>query len=457
MIESTTVIVVGELTRLVRQTLESSFPLLWVAGEVSNLTRAVSGHLYFTLKDETAQARCVMFRLRAQSIPWRLENGQQVEARALVSLYEPRGDFQLNVETLRRAGLGRLFEAFARLKGKLELEGLFAPEKKRPLPRFPRRIGIVCSPRAAALQDVLTTLQRRAPHLDVILYPTSVQGEAAAGEIAAAITLANRRNECDLLLIVRGGGSLEDLWAFNEEAVARAIAGSSLPVISGVGHETDTTIADLVADVRAATPTAAAELASQDWYASRQVFANLPAVLHAAVRRRIERERQRIDHLTLRLIHPAARLRQGRDRLNLLGSRLDGAIQRVLRRRQERVNALALRLNRTAPRTTVLRGRLDLLAQQLGTAMSRRMEQHRHNLEQLAEALTHLDPQHVLARGFAIVRSSGGKIICAATDLSPGETVDIQFATGTARAKISDTAPECSAPAVTVVSRSNPD
>ncbi|PKO84219.1 MAG: exodeoxyribonuclease VII large subunit [Betaproteobacteria bacterium HGW-Betaproteobacteria-11] len=457
MIESTTVIAVGELTRLARQTLESTFPLLWVAGEVSNLTRAVSGHLYFTLKDETAQVRCVMFRLRAQSIPWRLENGQQVEARVLVSLYEPRGDFQLNVETMRRAGLGRLFEAFAHLKSKLELEGLFAPERKQPLPRFPRRIGIVCSPRAAALHDVLTALRRRAPHLDVLLYPALVQGEAAAGEIATAITLANQRNECDLLLVVRGGGSLEDLWAFNEEVVARALARSFLPIISGVGHETDTTITDLVADVRAATPTAAAELASQAWYETRQTLADMLALLHTTTRRRIERERQRIDHLGLRLIHPAVRLRQGRDRLPLLGARLDAATQRVLRRRQERVDALALRLSRAAPRTTALYGRLELLAQRLETTISRGIQRRRHGLEQLADALTHLDPQQVLARGFAIVRGSEGKIIRTATDLSPEEAIDIQFAVGTAQAMIIDTTHGRGDPAVTVVSRDNPD
>lgn len=461
MTESTTVIAVSELTRLARQALERTFPLLWVGGEISNLTRAVSGHVYFTLKDEAAQARCVMFRMRAQSIPWRLENGQQVEARALVSLYEPRGDFQLTIDTLRRAGLGRLFEAFARLKGKLELEGLFAAEKKRPLPRFPRCIGIISSPRAAALHDVLATLQRRAAHLGVILYPASVQGDAAAGEIAAAIARANQRDECDLLLVVRGGGSIEDLWAFNEEAVARAIANSALPVISGVGHETDVTIADLVADVRAATPTAAAELATQGWYESGQELAALGSALHAAMHYRIEREQQRIDQLALRLIHPAVRLRQAWDRLTLLGLRLDGSMARNLRRQQDWINSFAWRLGRVIPNTATHQGRVALLAQRLGAAMNRRLQQYHNTLENLAGALAHLDPNNILARGFAIVRNAGGEVIHDAGNLTRGATITVQFAVGTASAEIlaielQDT-PQTAPPAADIVSHLNPD
>lgn len=461
MTESTTVIAVSELTRLARQTLERAFPLLWVGGEISNLTRAVSGHIYFTLKDEAAQVRCVMFRLRAQSIPWRLENGQQIEAHALVSLYEPRGDFQLTIETLRRAGLGRAFEAFARLKSKLELEGLFAAGKKRPLPHFPRCIGIISSPRAAALHDVLTALQRRAANLDVILYPALVQGDAAAGEIAAAIVRANQRNECDLLLVVRGGGSIEDLWTFNEEVVARAIADSALPVISGIGHETDITIADLVADVRAATPTAAAELATQGWYESAQELVTLGATLRAAMHYRIERERQRIDHLALRLIHPAARLRQVRDRLALLGFRLDSSMTRHLRRQQDRINAFALRLSRSVPRTAAYQGQVALLTQRLGAAMNRKLQQYRNALENLAGALVHLDPNNILARGFAIVRNTGGEVIHDSGNLTPGTTVTLQFAAGTASAEILAIEPQCApqnaTPVTDIVSHLNPD
>jgi len=314
MLDPSTVVSISELNRLARQSLEREFPLLWVAGEISNLARAASGHVYFSLKDENAQARCVVFRSRAQSIAWRLENGQQVEARALVSLYEARGDFQLNVETLRRAGLGRLFEAFARLKARLEADGLFAAERKRSLPRFPVRIGIISSPAGAALRDVLVALKRRAPHLTAILYPTLVQGDRAAENIAKMIAAADQRKECDLLLIVRGGGSIEDLWAFNEELVARAIVASPLPIISGVGHETDTTIADYVADLRAATPTAAAELATQGWHEAADEIADLGTAMNQAMQYRIARQRQDLDHLALRLIHPATRLAHARGR-----------------------------------------------------------------------------------------------------------------------------------------------
>jgi exodeoxyribonuclease VII large subunit len=250
----TDILSVTELNRQARQLLEQRFPLLWVSGEISNLTRAASGHVYFSLKDSQAQVRCVMFRSRAQILPWQLENGLQVEAQALVTLYEARGDFQLNIEAMRRAaiGMGRLYELFVRLREKLAGEGLFDAARKRELPRFPRRVGIVTSPQAAALQDVIATFARRAPHVELIIYPTLVQGAAAPAAIVAALERVTARNECDVLLIVRGGGSIEDLWAFNDEAVARAIAAiPPAPIISGIGHETDTTIADYAADRRA--------------------------------------------------------------------------------------------------------------------------------------------------------------------------------------------------------------
>lgn len=431
-----TVVSISELNRLARHCLEREFPLLWVAGEISNLTRAASGHVYFSLKDEAAQARCVMFRSRAQSIPWKLENGLQVEAYALVSLYEPRGDFQLNIEALRRAGLGRLFEAFARLKLKLEAEGLFAAGRKRPLPRFPRRIGIISSPRAAALRDVLVALRRRAPHLTAILYPTLVQGDSAAGEIAKAIAAAGRRNECDLLLIVRGGGSIEDLWAFNEETVARAIVASPLPTISGVGHETDTTIADYVADLRAATPTAAAEMATQGWYEAAGEIKNTGTKLARAMQYRITRQQQELDHLSLRLVHPATRLVQARDRLALLGSQLDASLARGLRRHRERLNRAALALGRSVPRTERRSGQLGLLAQRLRAALREQQQNRLNALGNIAAALTHLNPQATLARGFAIVRDASGRLVTDAANLHPGQTVSLDLARGEAEASI---------------------
>ena len=442
MLDPSIVVSVSELNRLVRRTLEEGFPLLWVAGEISNLTRAASGHLYFSIKDEAAQARCVMFRSRAQSIPWKLENGQQVEARATVSLYEPRGEFQLGIETLRRAGLGRLFEAFTRLKSRLEAEGVFANERKRELPRFPRRIGIVSSPQAAALRDVLVALRRRAPHVEAIIYPTLVQGDKAAAEIAGAIATAGRRNECDLLLIVRGGGSIEDLWAFNEEVVARAILASSLPTICGVGHETDTTIADYVADLRAATPTAAAELATQGWHAAAQDLAEAAGTLTRAMQHRMATRQQQLDHLSLRLIHPAHRLAQASTRLALLSSRLDASLARNLVRQRDRVNRARLGLGRVAPRADKYHGRLGLLAQRLGAAVRRQQEQGRSRVDALGAALRHLAPEAILTRGYSIVRDAHGQLVTDAANLRPGEPVSLRLARGQAEATIASTTAE---------------
>ena len=428
MLDPAVVVSISELNRLARQSLEREFPLLWVAGEVSNLTRAASGHVYFSLKDESAQARCVMFRNKAQALPWRLENGQQVEARALVSLYEPRGDFQLNVESLRRAGLGRLFEAFARLKARLEAEGLFAAERKR--------IGIVSSPRAAALRDVLVTLKRRAPHLGVILYPSLVQGDSAADEIARAITEATQRKECDLLLVVRGGGSIEDLWAFNEEVVARAVAACTLPVISGVGHETDTTITDFVADLRAPTPTAAAEMATQGWHEAAAEIAGLGGALSRAMQSRLSSRQQGVDQLSLRLIHPATRLAHTRSRLALLGSRLDGALAHCLGRHRDRLNRATLGLARAVPRTESRRGYVRLLTQRLGSAIREQQKQRLNSLDKLAAAIAHLDPEATLARGFAIVRDASGRLVTDTANLHTGQTVNLRLARGEARASI---------------------
>src|SRR5574343_1163875 len=282
--KSATTLTVSSLNRLVRECLEANFPLTWVGGEISNLTYAASGHVYFSLKDSSAQVRCVMWRNRAQLLGWRLENGQKIEARALVSFYEPRGEFQLNIEAIRRAGQGNLFERFLKLKAQLEAEGLFAPEAKRPLPTFPRHVAIVSSLQAAALRDVLTTLHRRAPHLRLSIFPTLVQGEGAGARFAEAFAQAGS-SDCDAILLCRGGGSIEDLWSFNEECVARAIRASAIPVIAGVGHETAFTIADFAADLRAPTPTAAAELVSSD----RDSLADRLDRLHEQLQRRSER------------------------------------------------------------------------------------------------------------------------------------------------------------------------
>lgn len=394
--------------------------MLWVAGEVSNLTRAPSGHVYFTLKDSDAQVRCAMFRSRAQLVPWKIENGQQIEARALITLYEARGDFQLNVEAIRRAGLGRLYEAFVRLKEKLAAEGLFADTRKRPLPRFPRSIGVVTSPGAAALRDVLAALKRRAPRVLLTIYPTLVQGIDAARQISDAIVAASAHRDCDLLLLVRGGGSIEDLWSFNEEVVARAITASAIPVIAGVGHETDVTIADLAADRRAATPTAAAEIASAGWFEAAAEVRQLGDQMRSAMRALMERRMQRVDLLERRLVHPAQRLAQGRQTLDHLATRLAAAGERIAARRRLRLDGVRLRLSRARPN----------------------LEARRTRVERLGAALAALNPSSALARGYAFVRTSEGRIVRSHRQLSAGMALELRFAEGGAEALVSKIIPD---------------
>jgi exodeoxyribonuclease VII large subunit len=430
------ILTVSDLNRRVKALLERNVPLLWVAGEVSNLTRAASGHIYFTLKDEAAQVRCVMFRSRAQALPWRLENGQEVEAQALVSLYEARGDFQLTIEGMRRGGLGRLFEAFARLKAKLEAEGLFHPERKRPLPVYPRAIGIVSSPQAAALHDILTALKRRAPHVPVILYPTQVQGEAAPAQIVAAINLAGRRCDVDVLIVARGGGSIEDLWAFNDEAVARAIADSPMPVVSGIGHETDFTIADFAADLRAATPTAAAELASSGWYAAADKLDQLGLKLRHLWQQRLNTLSQQVDLLARRLLHPAQRLNQSRQSLALLENRLTNAYRHNLRQRTAQLTTLAIRFAQAKPQPANQRGEIALLSQRLHSAMQQQQRQQQSRLNALNASLTALNPNATLHRGYSIVRDAQGQIISHSQQLALGQQVSLQLGEGKAGAVI---------------------
>ena len=431
-------ITVAQLNRLARETLERGIPLLWVAGEVSNLTRAASGHVYFTLKDAAAQVRCVMFRSRAQLLPWQLENGQQVEARGLVSVYEPRGDFQFGVETLRRGGLGRLFEAFARLKDALAAEGLFAEARKRTLPRYPSAIGIVTSPQAAALRDLLAALRRRAPHVPIVVYPTPVQGNGAAERIAAAIATANARGECQVLIVARGGGSLEDLWAFNEEIVARATAASAIPVISGVGHETDTTIVDFVADRRAATPTAAAVLASAGWCEAAQEIAALRLALRHAQERRLHGWMQCVDVLAHRLVHPADAIELSRRRIEQLRSRLGGAAERRLRRDEGQVARARLALARGRPSLDGLRTRIVLAGTAMQTAAAAQLAARRHTVSRLSASLAALDPQATLQRGFSIVRDAQGRVIRSSAQLAVGSRIGLDFADGSAAAEIVD-------------------
>ncbi|SMB24472.1 Exodeoxyribonuclease 7 large subunit [Sterolibacterium denitrificans] len=435
------VLSVTALNRRARELLQQNFPLLWVAGEISNLTRAASGHVYFSLKDEAAQVRCVMFRSRAQLIPWRLENGQQVEVQASVTLYEARGDFQLNAEGMRRAGLGKLYEAFARLRERLENEGLFTAERKRALPDFPRRIGIVSSPQAAALHDILTTLRRRAPHLPAILYPSPVQGEGAAEKLADAIDTAATRaaaDGIDVLIVARGGGSIEDLWAFNEECVARAIAACPLPVISGVGHETDVTIADYVADQRAATPTAAAELVSAGWFDAAARLDALAARLRQHLSRQLEARMQRIDLLGHRLIHPGQRLAHDRQKLALLATRLRAAMRQRQQQHGTRHEHWRLRLARSRPELSDTRRRIEQAAQRLQAGNRNRLTSRRARLATLAASLAALSPQATLARGYSIARDSQGRLVRDSRQLRSGERIALHFASGNAAVRVED-------------------
>ena len=433
------VLTVSELNRMARRALESQLPLLWVEGEVSNFMRAASGHWYFSLKDATAQVRCVMFRGRNQFADFTPANGDHVEIRALPSLYEARGEFQLGAEAIRRAGTGRLYEAFLMLKAKLEAEGLFDPAKKRALPRFPRVLGIVTSPQAAALHDILTALSRRMPGLPVILYPTPVQGAGAGAQIAVAIRTAGARAECDVLLVCRGGGSLEDLWAFNDEPVARAIAASPMPVVSGVGHETDFTLADFAADLRAPTPTAAAELASPLRQELLLQLGQLARRLQHPFTRRQQTEMQRLDYLARRLVHPAEQLRRRHSDLYRLAQRLRHACGTRLTTEHLRLARLSQRL--VTPIHVIRREqqRLDALDIRGRRAVEGGFGQRQLNLARLASSLAHLNPEGVLARGYSIVRREDGRVVQDAAALDAGDAVGIRFHRGQARARIEST------------------
>jgi len=387
------VLTVTELNRLARNVLEQSFPLFWVSGEISNFTRAASGHWYFSLKDAGAQVRCVMFRGRNSYVDFIPREGDKIEARCTVTLYEARGDFQLTVEFVQRAGLGALFEAFERLKSKLAAEGLFDESAKLAIPSHPRQIGIVTSADAAALRDVLTTLRRRMPNIPVIIYPTPVQGKGAAELIANAINTANERAECDVLIICRGGGSIEDLWQFNEEIVARAIANCSIPTISGVGHETDFTICDFVADMRAATPTAAAELATPSRDALLNSIRQLKLQLTKNMQYLLNQRTQALDFLARRLMSPSQQIEQQKLQLAQAAHRLQNAIGQQLKTRQ-------------------------------------------YSLLRLSQNLQHLNPQAVLTRGYAFVQDANGAIISNSAQLSKDDAVKLTFGSGSAEATI---------------------
>jgi exodeoxyribonuclease VII large subunit len=433
------ILTVAQLNQAVGQLLERSIPALWVRGEISNFTQAASGHWYFTLKDSRAAVRAVMFRSRASAVGFVPRAGDQVEIRARVSLYEPRGDYQLQADAMRRAGLGNLYEAFLRLKEQLASEGLFDPARKREPVRLPRAIGVITSLHAAALRDVLSALARRAPQVPVIIYPAPVQGADAASKLAAQLRLANERAEVDTLLLVRGGGSIEDLWSFNDEDLARQVAVSEIPVISGVGHETDFTIVDFVSDLRAPTPTAAAELACAP---RAELLGRVMQTLQTMVRgqqRRLERAAQRLDRATAQLVSPAQRLQHQRERLNSLQYRLASAWSAPQGRRTARVNLLAQRLSHRVPDTGRAAERLASAVRRLGQAQARLLVERRNRLAAASAQLRALDPGNTLARGYAIARDEQGRIVRDAAALSAGQPLDLSFAQGGAQVQVQST------------------
>jgi exodeoxyribonuclease VII large subunit len=436
--EKTRVFRVAELNFAIKQLLESNVPLLWVRGEISNLVKAASGHFYFSLKDDQAQVRCVMFRHKNQLLSEPISNGQQVEVLAIVTLYEQRGDFQLTVEQMRPAGLGILYEQFARLKQLLESQGLFAVARKRALPTFPKSIGIITSPQAAALRDVLTTLRLRLPSVPVVLYPTPVQGTGSAEKIALAIQLANQRAECDVLIVCRGGGSIEDLWAFNEEVVARAIAASEIPIVSGVGHETDFTIADFVADERAPTPTAAAQCVVPDRHALLRGLQDQAQHLQRAQRNRLQNVMQAVDYLQRRLVHPAQQLQRWSQQLDQLQQRMQRAYAYRKQHQYWQWQSLAQRLRAASSDFARLQDRKTSLAERLDKAMRVAQAQRLVRVDNAEQHLILLDPTKVLARGYSMVQDASGAVVSDAGQLVVGAELRITFAKGWARTEVKE-------------------
>ena len=434
---------VSRLNREVRVLLERGFGSLWLEAEISNFARPSSGHWYFSLKDAAAQVRCAMFRQRNMLCAFTARDGQKVLVRARIGLYEPRGEYQLIIDHMEDAGLGALKRQFEELSAKLAAEGLFAVERKRPLPGLPKRIGIVTSPTGAAVRDILHVLARRFPAAAVLVYPVPVQGAQAAAEIIAALQTAGRRAECDVLILARGGGSLEDLWAFNDERLARAIVASPIPVITGIGHEIDFTIADFAADVRAPTPSAAAELVVPDAEEWRNAFAQLGARLQRGVRRRLQEHGERLRWLTGRaaLASPVARLSARAQRLDELEQCLVRAVRRRLEGHRERLRWLTGRAAQVSPANRLGQQllRLGNLQQQLHRAMRLALDSRQKKLLPLVRTLNAVSPLATLDRGYAIVSAEGGEILRNAADAKPGTLIDARLAHGKIRARVEGT------------------
>ena len=434
---------ISRLNREVRAVLEGSFPLLWVSGEISNLARPASGHIYFSLKDKIAQVRCAMFRMKRQHLRFQPENGQQVLVRAQVGLYEGRGDFQLLIEHMEPAGEGALQQAFEELKERLAAEGLFDTALKRPLPPYPATIGLITSSSGAALHDILTIMQQRYPIVKVVIYPVQVQGTLAAKQIKEMITLANRRKEVDLLILSRGGGSLEDLIPFNDEAVARAIAKSTLPLISAIGHEIDFTIADFVADQRAATPSAAAELATPDQQTLDSRISSFQQRLNHSFLQKLSQKRATLTSQLrhLQLLHPQQRLLQQTQHIDDLELKLTTAIQHRLSHTNGQIELLISRLNGRSPNQIISHHKQQLsnLATRFKRSFQQQQEESEKQLVTLAHNLHMASPLNTLGRGYALVTTTeNGAVLQNAADVAAGDPINVQLANGRLKCRVEE-------------------
>ncbi|WP_318370107.1 exodeoxyribonuclease VII large subunit [Enterobacter sp.] len=440
--QSPAIFTVSRLNQTVRQLLEHEMGQVWISGEISNFTQPASGHWYFTLKDDTAQIRGAMFRNSNRRVTFRPQHGQQVLVRASITLYEPRGDYQIIVESMQPAGEGLLQQKYEQLKARLQAEGLFDSEFKKQLPSPAHTVGVITSKTGAALHDILHVLNRRDPSLPVVVYPTAVQGDDAPGQIVRAIELANRRQECDVLIVGRGGGSLEDLWSFNDERVARAIFASVIPVVSAVGHETDVTIADFVADLRAPTPSAAAEMVSRNQLELLRQLQNGQQRLEMAMDYYLANRNRRFTQLFHRLQqqHPQLRLARQQTVLERLRQRMNQAVESHLKRAGQRQIRITQRLNQQTPQSRIHRAQSHM--QQLEYRLTQNMHERLGSTrERFGNAITHLEavsPLATLARGYSVTTASDGKVLKQAKQVSPGDVLTTRVSDGWVESEVKE-------------------
>lgn len=443
--QSSAIFTVSRLNQAVRLLLEQEMGQVWISGEISNFSQPSSGHWYFTLKDDTAQVRCAMFRNSNRRVTFRPQHGQQVLVRANITLYEPRGDYQIIVESMQPAGEGLLQQKYEQLKAKLQAEGLFDQQHKQPLPSPAHCVGVITSKTGAALHDILHVLKRRDPSLPVIIYPTAVQGEEAPGQIVRAIELANRRQECDVLIVGRGGGSLEDLWSFNDERVARAIFASAIPVVSAVGHETDVTIADFIADLRAPTPSAAAEMVSRNQQELLRQILSAQQRLGMAMDYFLAHRSRRFTQIYHRLQqqHPQLRLARQQTALERLQQRMNAAIDSQLKRGSQQQSRLLQRLNQQNPQSRIHRtqSRIQQLEYRLAENMRSRLSASR---ERFGNTVTHLEavsPLSTLARGYSVSTATDGKVLKKVKQVKTGDVMTTRLEDGWVESQITNVKP----------------